>query len=115
MKTACFAFGPVGYSGETSDGEMAFARVVRKKEAIRFILAAFEHGGAHSRCYALVALRETSVGLFHAALAAMRNGPPKKITIVSGCIISEVEAEEVFAAIEAGAYSHEFKRHEEKG
>lgn len=59
IKAEIFAFGGIGIAGQTSEGEAAFGAVVRKKEAIRFILAAFEYGSEHARCYALVALRES--------------------------------------------------------
>lgn len=115
LKVTCFAFGPVGFVGGTSEGEAAFAQIVRKKEVIRYILACFEHGAVHARCYALVALRESSPSFFRAAIAAMRKNPPKKITTMSGCVISEEEPEKILAAIESGAYAGYFKQHEEKG
>lgn len=110
-----FAFGGVGFAGQTSAGEAAFGAVVAKKEAIRFILAAFEYGNAPARCYALVALRESSPKLFQESLARLRKSPPKKIRVMSGCLIDEVEPEGLFKAIEDGSYASWFKRYEEKG
>lgn len=107
-----FAFGGVGIAGRISEGESAFRSLVRKKEAIRHILAAFEYGNEHARCYALVALRESSPGLFRESLARMRKNPPKEIVTMSGCIVSRLEPQRVFDAIERGTFSEWFKHHE---
>lgn len=113
IKTEVFAFGGVGVAGRTSDGEAAFAAVVKKTEAIRYVLAAFEYGNDHARCYALVALRESSPQLFRESMARLRKRPPKQIVTMSGCIMSHGEPEHIFKAIEAGEYAEWFKRHEE--
>lgn len=115
VKVGMFAFGGVGFGGQTSDGEAAFGAVVRKKEAIRYIMAVFEYGSAHAQCYALVALRESSPELFRESMARMRKNPPKEIAVMSGCIMSHVSPKELFDAIEAGHYSDWFKHYEEKG
>lgn len=109
-----FSFGPVGYGGGTSAGEAAFGRIVRKPEAIRYLLAAFEYGNAHAQCYALVGLREASPEFFRAALVTARATPRGYIMIFSGCMGKETKPMKVFAEIEAGAYAANFKRHEER-
>ncbi|HVU16109.1 MAG TPA: hypothetical protein VHD32_04255 [Candidatus Didemnitutus sp.] len=114
IKADMFAFGGVGFVGRISDGEKAFGAIVRKKEAIRFIVAAFEYGGEHARCYALVALRETSPSLFRESIARVRKTPPKKITVMSGCVMSHMKPETVYDAIEAGTYAEWFKHYEER-
>lgn len=114
IKTDFFAFGGIGFAGSTSEGEVAFGRIVRKKEAIRYILAAFEHGSDCSRCYALVALRESSPEFYRSALAWLRKHPPKKIKTMSGCIIRDDESDAVINAIDAGEYAEYFKKYEAK-
>jgi hypothetical protein len=114
LQVNLFAFGGIGVGGRTSEGEDAFGAIVRKKEAIRFILAVFEYGGDHAKCYALVALRESSPQLFRESIARLRKNPPKEITMMSGCLMSHPKPEKVLAAIEAGSYATWFKHHEEK-
>jgi len=113
IKTEFFAFGGIGFAGSTSEGEGAFGRIVGKKEAIRYFLAAFEHGSDYSRCYALVALRESSPEFYRNAMAWFRRHPPKKIKTMSGCIVEE-EPGAVLDAIEAGRYADYFKKYESK-
>jgi hypothetical protein len=110
-----FAFGGIGYAGMTSVGEKAFGALVKKKEAIRYILAAFDYGNPEARCYALVALRESSPKLFSERLASFRKQLPKKITTMCGCIVSEDKPSDVLAAIEAGKYAEYFKQYEKEG
>jgi hypothetical protein len=114
LQVKLFAFGGVGIGGRISEGEEAFGAIVRKKEAIRFILAAFEYGSDHAKCYALVALRESSPELFSESIARMRQNPPKEITMMSGCFVLRPSPRKVIAAIEAGSYAAWFKHHEEK-
>lgn len=109
-----FAFGPVGDGGHTSPGEAALGRIVRKREAIRYLLTAFEYGEAHARCYALVGLREASPELFPAALATARKNAPATLSILGGCLITRVEPARLLADIEAGAYAADFQRLEER-
>lgn len=109
-----FAFGGVGIAGVTSPGEAAFRAIVRKQAAIHYILAAFESGNEPARCYALVALRESSPELFKEYLARVRQNPPKTISVMSSCIMGEEKPETIFAAIEAGAYTAPLKRDKEK-
>jgi len=114
IKTEYFAFGGVGYAGRTSRGEEAFGAIVKKKEAIRYMMAAFEHGNDCARCYALVALRESSPQLYHDSLAWFRKHLPKKIQFMSGCIMDDVDPREILTAIEAGRYADYFKEYEAK-
>lgn len=109
-----FAFGPVGDGGNSvSAGEVAFGRIVRKPGAIRYLLAAFEHGEIHAQCYALVGLRESSPEFFRAALAMVRKNPSVKINTLGGCLMWEADPLPLFAEIEAGAYAELFKLHEQ--
>jgi len=108
------AFGGVGIAGRTSEGEAAFGAIVRKKESIRFFIAAFEYGDAPARCYALIALRESSPDLFRENIARVRKNPSKKIMMMNGCVMSKAKPETVYDAIEAGNYSEYFKRHQGK-
>lgn len=103
-----------GLSG-LSQGEIAFGQIVRKKEAIRYILAAFEYGNPQGQCYALIALRESSEPLFRAALAAVRKNPPKTtIPSYQGCFVRQLAPYSVYADIEVGAYASAFKSYEAK-
>ena len=115
IKVQMFAFGGVGLGGGISQGEASFGAIVRKQGAIRYIMAAFEYGSTPARCYALIALRESSPVLFRAALSAIRKRPPEKLRTASGCLVMERDAKGILDAIEAGAYASEFKRHEERG
>jgi hypothetical protein len=114
IHTEFFAFGGTGFAGSTSEGEAAFGRIVGKKEAIRHLWAAFEHGSDYSRCYALVALRESSPELYRRAMAWFRQHPPSRIKTMKGCIVEEEEAGAVLDAIEAGRYADHFKKYELK-
>lgn len=109
-----FAFGPVGPGGNTSEGEEAFGVIVQKKEAIKFIMAAFEHGTDYSRCYMLVALRESSPAMFTSAMGWYRKHGPKSITTQAACDRREVALKDLCDAIESGKYAAYFKMHEEK-
>ena len=105
------AFGGVGIAGRTSEGEAAFGAIVRKKESIRFFIAAFEYGNAPARCYALIALRELSPEFFRESIARVRKNPPTKIMMMNGCVMSKAKPETVYNAIEAGNYAEHFTRH----
>jgi hypothetical protein len=108
------AFGGVGIAGRISEGEAAFEAIARKKDSIRFFIAAFEYGDAPARCYALIALREMNPEIFRQNLTRVRKNPPKKIMMMHGCVMSTAKPETIYAAIEAGKYAEHLKRHQEK-
>ncbi len=108
------AFGGVGITGQTSEGEAAFQAIVKKKESIRFFIVAFEYGDAPARCYSLIALRELSPEVFRESLARARKNLPKKIMMMHGCVMSKAKPETVYDAIEAGNYAEYFKRYQGK-
>ena len=114
IKTEFFAFGGIGFAGSTSEGEAAFGRIIKKKEAIRYFLAAFEHGNDYSRCYSLVALRESSPEFYKNAMAWYRKHAPKKIKTMNGCIVEEEELGVVLDAIDTGRYADYFTNYESK-
>lgn len=109
-----FALGGVGIAGQTSEGEAAFGAIVKRKESLRLFIAAFEYGDAASRCYSLIALRELSPELFHESVTRVRKNPPKKITMMHGCLMSKAKPETIYDAIEAGNYAEYFKRYQGK-
>jgi hypothetical protein len=106
------AFGPVGYAGTTSDGEAAFATILKKKESIRYMLAAFDAGTPEARCYALIALRELSDPLYDQCDTKMRTNPPAAIRTMKGCVGDVVPIATMLADIERGVYRKYFTQHE---
>lgn len=109
-----FAFGSIGYAGELSDGEKAFAAILKKKESIRYILAAFDHGTPEAKCYALVALREMSDALYDTSELAVRKDPPSQIVTQQGTEVKPLHPSKVLAAIDAGHFRKYFKDHEDE-
>jgi hypothetical protein len=112
MNVNLLAFGPVGFAGITSDGEKAFAALVRKKEAIRYVMQVFDHGTPEAQCYALIALREYSDELYDQCKTRFWNSSPDKIATMTGCIVSAEDTGKVLGAIERGAYRHYFTEYE---
>jgi hypothetical protein len=85
-----FAFGPTGFTREMSEGERAFSTIVKKKDAIRCMLAVFDHGTPEAQCYALVALREFSSELFAQSVATFQTNPPENIRTLDGAAESAI-------------------------
>jgi hypothetical protein len=100
-----FAFGGVGAAGTISSGESAFAAILKKKEAIRYLMAAFGAGSPEAQCYALVALRELSPELFVSSVAKFLTDSSTKITVTRGCDMTKEERAAVVSRIENGDYA----------
>lgn len=107
-----FAWGEIGLAKERSAGEKAFAAILKKEQAIRYLLTAFDHGTPEARCYVLVALREMSDALYDACDEAFRSDPPRTIYVVTrGDGRFETPAK-VNADIARGVYRKHFVEHE---
>jgi hypothetical protein len=108
LKVTYFGFGPFGYAGKgPTTGEAALKRIMKKDEAIKFLMPVFEHGTPEGKCYALAGFRLLSKGYFDSSCIRISRWNDTKIKTFSGCVITEETLEKVVNSIRAGEYDNE--------
>jgi hypothetical protein len=100
-----FAFGGVGFIGKTSQGELDFRVIESQPSAVA--LADFEkvyaEGGAASKSYALVAIRQLDRTRSNELLRSLK-GSQDKVFIMQGCILQTENLGDIAKAISQGSY-----------
>jgi hypothetical protein len=116
-----FRVGGVGYSGETSEEELALYVLLSESEAIEALQSLVSDGSYEGGLYGLLGLSVTDVGKFNRAVEVYksREPPPErrmsqsfiglsaakgKVIIQSGCIIEADDWLKVVSNIQSGRY-----------
>jgi hypothetical protein len=98
-----FAFGGVGVSGTTSQGELAFRAVLSSPNALQLFKTAFSQGTNECKLYALCGIRKFDAHLFDQYSKELIQSNPT-VTTIGGCIIAPQDAQSVVRNISAGNY-----------
>lgn len=106
--TPIFAFGPTGFLGVISTGEMTFTRIISRPDAAACMKQVLADGSSAGRAYALIALRELDPDYYRAHYPEALARPALQIMTLSGCLIGQIEAEKLYAEIDQGVYRNDF-------
>lgn len=103
-----FAFGGIGVAGVTSEGELAFREVLKRRAAEADFTTLLDSGNAQARCYALVGLHvlNPKAYVIHARRFEHDN---TAVCTIGGCIILTQPMASVVANITAGRYDRHAK------
>jgi hypothetical protein len=116
-----FRVGSVGYSGETSEEELALYDLLSEEEAIEALESLVGDGSYEGGLYGLLGLSVTDVGKFNRAVEVYKSReppaerrmshsfaglivPPGKVATQSGCIIEADDWLKVVRNIQSGRY-----------
>jgi hypothetical protein len=116
-----FRVGGVGYSGETSEEELALYDLLEGREAVEALKSLVSEGSYEGGLYGLLGLSITNVGEFNRAVEVYksREPPPErnmlqsfaglsvpkgKVAIQSGCIILRDDWLKLVSDIQSGRY-----------
>jgi len=102
-KVDWFAFGPTGWTAETSQGEKDLNVIFSRPSALKDFQSLYDVGNLQAKLYALVALWVLSPDKYKELSQKLRN-TKEKVTTVSGCIISHELAADVIKRIDEGQY-----------
>ena len=100
-----FAFGGVGYAGQTSLGEIAFKAILAEppQEALAAFEKVFASGDATARSYALVGIRKLDRNRYKELLRTVEASHDTVLT-EHGCIVSRETLGAVAGEIDAGHF-----------
>jgi hypothetical protein len=103
--TAVFAFGGVGYAGQTSEGEASYMVLMSQPRATA--LAALETlytmGNSQARGYALAGIRKLDSTKFNELRLSLRSSD-EKVQTMWGCVIEEKLLRKVADDLSSGKY-----------
>ena len=101
-----FNFGGVGFSGATSEGELAYRSIAASTNALALYSAALTNANTDAgKLYALCGIQMLAPETFDAQAKLLRTSKAK-ITMMSGCIAYEVYVTNIVAAIARGHHDH---------
>ena len=104
-----FAFGPVGVSGRTSTGELAFRTLARSTNGPELFRSAAGAGTTAGNLYALCGIRLLDRPSFNTLAAPLRTTNLYVMTL-SGCCGEQVSAQAVVKQITEGYYDPLFPK-----
>ncbi|MGD0911303.1 MAG: hypothetical protein ABR928_05365 [Terracidiphilus sp.] len=106
-----FAFGGIGFAGETSDGEKDFRIIYSQPHdvALKLFEELFKNGNPEAKSYALAGIRQVAPARF-ATLKQSLAGSSTKVVTMSGCIVEEKLLTSVADDIGKGNYDYWIKR-----
>jgi hypothetical protein len=100
-----FAFGGVGYAGQTSKGEIEFQGIASLPASVA--LTAFENlyatGNSQAKSYALFGIRKLNPARFKELLKSV-HASREEVTVMRGCVISTESLRDVAGQIDAGKW-----------
>jgi hypothetical protein len=100
-----FAFGGIGYAGETSKGEIDFKVVLSYPQPVA--LTAFEKlyatGGPQGKSYALSGIKKLNPSRFKELLASAK-ASTDEVEVMRGCILSHESLGDVAKQIDLGKF-----------
>lgn len=102
-KVRYFAFGGTGYAGVISDGEKNYKMVLARSTALADFEKLFTEGNMQAKCYALVGIHKLNPTRFKDLVRPL--GESKEtVTIMQGCIVSDVPITRITKEIAQGKY-----------
>ena len=104
-----FAFGGIGVTGATSEGELAFREILKRPSAEKDFLALLKSGNAQGKCYALVGLHGINPKdyPFHAAPYVKSAAI---VHMIGGCMPADLPMYSIVGNIGAGEYDEYSKK-----
>lgn len=98
-----FAFGGVGFSGRTSEGEKAYRALAALPNALEYFLSVYTHGTPEACCYALVAIRRLDATKFQELLTSIRQSTVA-VNEANGCILFTEKLGVVAGKVASGSF-----------
>ncbi len=100
-----FAFGGIGYAGETSEGEVDFRVIIAQppKIALDTFERLYSTDNPQSKSYALAGIRKLDKGEFN-RLRLLLQSSRVKVQIEEGCIVSVHSLQDISDRLNAGDY-----------
>ena len=98
-----FAFGPTGWTAETSQGEKDLNVIFSRPSAIKDFQRLYDLGNLQAKLYALVALWVLSPDKYKELSQTFRT-TKEKVKTVRGCVISHELVADVIKRIDEGQY-----------
>jgi hypothetical protein len=104
-----FAFGGIGFAGTTSEGEIAFRKVMASNTAASDLERLLKTGNVQAQCYALVGLRLTQRAVFDEKVKSF-TGSRVVVETAGGCILAKKPMSSVVEEIRNGNYDQMAQR-----
>lgn len=104
VKASHFGIGPVFMTAKITQGDAALRRIMKKDDAIQYLIPIFEKASPEGKCYALIGFRLLAPDYFEKCRKRMSPWNDVKIKTVAGCIIGDATVGEVVQAIRDGRY-----------
>lgn len=103
LKVPQFAFGGVGFSGLTSEGEKDYNEILTRPSAETDFQKVFQLGNAQAKCYALVALHKLNHDRFMQFALPLRKSN-EQVSTMTGCLVHRRALAAVISDIETSVY-----------
>ncbi len=107
VKASHFGIGPVFMTAKITQGDAALRRIMKKDDAIKYLIPVFEKASPEGKCYALIGFRLLAPEYFERSRKRMSPWNDAKIRTVAGCIVGDATVGEVVQAIREGRYDDE--------
>jgi hypothetical protein len=103
LKVEYFAFGGVGFAGQTSDGENAFRMILSSSKAKKYFELVLSKNNMPAKLYALCGLRELDTSLFLQKVKDYSD-TTVQVSTMHGCIRDNERFTDIVQAIRTGFY-----------
>jgi hypothetical protein len=103
LKVEYFAFGGVGFAGQTSDGENAFRMILSSSKAKKYFELVMTKRNMPAKLYALCGLRELDTTLFLQRLKDYSD-TTVQVSTMRGCIRDDERFTDIVQEIRTGFY-----------
>lgn len=107
VKASHFGIGPVFMTAKITQADAALRRIMKKEDAIKYLIPIFEKASPEGKCYALIGFRLLAPDYFERSRKRMSPWNEAKIKTVAGCIIGDATVAQVVQAIREGLYDDE--------
>jgi hypothetical protein len=107
VKASHFGIGPVFMTAKITQGDAALRRIMKKDDAIKYLIPIFEKASPEGKCYALIGFHLLAPDYFERSRKRMSPWNDAKIKTVAGCIVGDATVAEVVQAIREGRYDDE--------
>ena len=102
-KVEQFAFGSTGYAARISEGEKDYKTVLARATALADFEKLFAKGNVQAKCYALVGIHKLDPTRFKVLVRPLAESK-ETVTIMEGCIVSDVPFTRILKEITEGKY-----------
>lgn len=97
----------MGAAAATAEGDAALQRIMKKDDAIKYLLPVFDQATLMGKCYALIGIRLLSPKYFEPSSQRLARWYNTQIPTISGCIPSNQKLADVIQKIRRGEYDDE--------